>query len=304
MTKQVSVIIPCHNCAQTLPRALQSVLGQSNVLEIILVNNHSTDDTVKLINYYKKKYPDLIFAYDEQKRGAPAARNAGLSRSKGDWIQFLDADDELLPEKILRQMEIAQFINADVIAGAAELKYGNTYSKVRRVDQHIWRGLITSRLGITSSNLWRRSVLITAGGWDEGLTSSQEYDLLFRLLKKNVKIVADNEINTIVYFSADSVSKSTNTQRKREILKNRIDLRLRIKNTLNARMQLTTKLNRAIDTYIYTEIMDHYELFPAYAERLLKDYKPNVQLQYKLQLKAKFFLKKVKTFTKTTKALQ
>ena len=73
----ISIIIPCYNCEKYLHRAIESVFSQTySDYEIILVNNNSTDNTINIINEYKKKYPDIIKVLHENKVGAPAARNS------------------------------------------------------------------------------------------------------------------------------------------------------------------------------------------------------------------------------------
>ncbi|WP_454802299.1 glycosyltransferase family 2 protein [Mucilaginibacter phyllosphaerae] len=299
----VSVIIPCYNCSRTIDRAIKSVMSQNcqDIIEIILVNNNSTDNTLELLNSYKRQYPNFIFVYSELKKGAPAARNHGLKVSKGDWIQFLDADDELLPNKINRQLAIAIENSADIIAGGCLLKYQSAkknYDIYRTVTSDVWQGLITSNLGITSSNFWRKSALSDVHGWDENLTSSQEYDLLLRMIKNSAKLCSDNEFNTVVYFSDNSVSKSSNKQRFKQIIENRINIRLRVKDELQFRSLLTPDLKTAIDTYIYTELINNSRQLGNYSTDLLHKYKPEVKLETVLKLKTKLFFKKVFTLAK------
>src|SRR5436190_23584848 len=102
----VSVIIPCYNCEKYITRAIESVLLQTHVnYEIIVVNNNSTDNTVNILNTYVSRHPHLIRLFHEYKKGAPAARNKGLYEANGEWIQYLDADDELMPDKLERQLK-------------------------------------------------------------------------------------------------------------------------------------------------------------------------------------------------------
>ncbi len=287
----ISVIIPCYNCADTIKRSVDSVLRQTyQNTEIILVNNNSTDNTHLLLKDYESAFPNKIHVYNESKKGAPAARNCGLDKAKGEWIQFLDADDELLPDKLKIQCELAIATKADVIAGNCLLKYninGKVTDVVRQVQKDVWKGLITSNLGITSSNLWRKEALVNIKGWDETLSSSQEYDLLFRLLKNNAQIIADNSINTLIYFSENSVSKSENKEKMMRILDNRITLRLNIKEYLGSSGALTPELAEMIDTYIYTEIMRYYPKIPLYAEELLNKYPLKVKISRVLKLRSK-----------------
>jgi len=292
----VSVIIPCFNCESFIERAVNSVISQSfKVAEIILVDNNSTDNTFPALIAQQCRFPNLITVFKEPKRGAPAARNCGLQNATGEWIQFLDADDELLPEKIQNQLKIAEQTNADVIAGECLLFYNGGQTRVKRhTDSNIWRGLITSNLGITSSNLWRRSSLLKVKGWDENLSSSQEYDLLFRLLKNKCLISVDKSLNTIIHFSSNSVSKTTDKEKLKQIINNRIQLRLRIKNELRYRGLFTPALYTAIDNYIYTEIINNYTSFPEYANSLLQQYNLRIGLFKKIRFKAKLFLMQLK----------
>ncbi|MDB5060522.1 MAG: hypothetical protein JWP67_365 [Mucilaginibacter sp.] len=304
----VTVIIPCYNCENSIDRAMQSVFAQLwPTIEIILIDNNSTDNTLKILCKYQAAYPSQVKVYKEHKPGAPAARNHGLYKAKGDYIQFLDADDELLPGKIFRQLQIARNTGADVVAGECLLNYKDgkkhAYTIIRHVDSNPWRGLISSKLGITSSNLWRTSMLKSVNGWDETMTSSQEYDLLFKLLKNDANIVADQLANTIVHFSSNSISKSTNPKALKRILYNRISLRLRIKEELKISGQLNYELAEAIDNYIYEEIVRHYHHFPSHANELLQHLGFKANTFYLLKIKIKMMYNKLRPQVITNAAL-
>ena len=96
----VSVIIPCYNQAQYLPDALGSVLAQTYPhWECIVVNDGSPDNTEEVAQQWCEK--DNRFRYlHKQNGGLSSARNAGLDAAKGDYIQFLDADDAIHSEKL------------------------------------------------------------------------------------------------------------------------------------------------------------------------------------------------------------
>jgi glycosyltransferase involved in cell wall biosynthesis len=301
----VTVIIPCYNCENSIDRAMQSVFAQLwQNIEIILIDNKSTDNTLKILRKYQAAYPSQVKVYKEHKPGAPAARNQGLYKAKGDYIQFLDADDELLPEKIYRQLQIARDTGADVVAGECLLNYNDSkHTIIRHVDSNPWRGLISSKLGITSSNLWRTSMLKSINGWDEAISSSQEYDLLFRLLKNDANIVADQLANTIIHFSSNSISKSTNIKALKRILYNRISLRLKIKEELKIRGQFSHELAEAIDSYIYEEIMRNYHHFPSHANELLQHHGFKANTFNLLKIKIKMMYNKIRPQLITNAAL-
>ncbi|WP_314065832.1 glycosyltransferase [uncultured Vagococcus sp.] len=94
----VSIIIPVNNAEQTIQRAIASCLNQSyEEIEVIIIDNRSTDQTAQIIK--SNTDPRIVYVYSE-KKGRSLARNMGLDRAKGHYIQFLDADDELSKTKV------------------------------------------------------------------------------------------------------------------------------------------------------------------------------------------------------------
>jgi len=98
----VSIIVTTFNSKKWLREALDSTLAQTySNLEIILIDDGSTDDTG---NWVRKHYPNNINYIYKQNGGLASARNLGITKAKGQYIQFLDADDIILPEKISSQI--------------------------------------------------------------------------------------------------------------------------------------------------------------------------------------------------------
>ena len=92
---KVSIIIPIYNTAERLPGCLDSVLGQTHQnLEIILVDDGSTDDSPAIIQTYAQK-DSRIKVITQKNQGQSAARNRGLKQATGDFISFLDSDDAI-----------------------------------------------------------------------------------------------------------------------------------------------------------------------------------------------------------------
>ena len=146
----------------------------------------------------KKKYPNLILS-KETKPGAPSARNKGLSIAKGEWIQFLDADDLILPNKIKHQIRIIEKTNCNLIyANSIRRNVKEEDTKSNLNDTDLWLNLFKTSLGNTCSNLWKKDILFEVGTWDESLSSSQEYNLLFNYLKNTENVFFDNEHLTII----------------------------------------------------------------------------------------------------------
>ena len=183
---QVSIIIPTLNAAAFLPRAIQSAIRAGSQVqgewEVVIVDNGSTDQTVEIADSWVRAQPHNLRLSSCATPGAPAARNQGVAISTGEWLQFLDADDTLAPDKITHQLSLAG--DAEWVVGAYRHLYpdGSTEDSLPHPD--LWLGLFHNwRTGCTHSNLLRRSALAAAGGWDESLTSNQDCDLWFRLLR-------------------------------------------------------------------------------------------------------------------------
>src|SRR5437773_3781756 len=101
MNVTVSVVIPTYNYARYLPEAIDSALAQTHApLEVIVVDDGSTDDTPRVLAVYG----DRIRVIRQANRGPGAARNTGIAAARGEYVGFLDADDVWLPRKLELQM--------------------------------------------------------------------------------------------------------------------------------------------------------------------------------------------------------
>jgi glycosyltransferase involved in cell wall biosynthesis len=111
MPPLVSILIPCHNASPWLAQTLESALAQTwPGTEIVLIDDGSNDESLAVAAQFEKRGLRVL-ALDH--RGASAARNAAIAASQGEWLQFLDADDLLAPDKIARQMAVALSTGAD-----------------------------------------------------------------------------------------------------------------------------------------------------------------------------------------------
>ncbi len=119
---RVSVIVPTYNRAQLLPRAIASVQRQTaaHLCDIIVIDDGSTDDTPAVA----ARYRDQVHYIRQPNRGAPAARNLGIRASNGEFVAFLDSDDEWVPDKTERQIAALRRWPAAVLAtGRALARY-------------------------------------------------------------------------------------------------------------------------------------------------------------------------------------
>lgn len=95
---KLSIVIPAYNAANVIERCLDSILDQDYHMdvEIIVVNDGSTDNTAEVVAGYAQRYPDYFRIITKENGGLPSARNAGMDVAQGDWIWFCDADDYIM----------------------------------------------------------------------------------------------------------------------------------------------------------------------------------------------------------------
>ena len=107
-------------------------------------------------------------------------------------------------------------------------------------------------------------------GWNETLIASQEYDLMFRMLKLNPKVAFDDHYRTIIHFgSIESVSRTADSLKRRKIIESRIDLRYRIKKYLHDNNLLTKRRSHHIDDFIFETLKHNYRTTPEVVLELL-----------------------------------
>ena len=181
----VSILIPCFNAERWIAQAIESALAQTwPNAEVIVVDDGSTDGSLEVI----KSFGSRIRWETGQNRGGGAARNRLLELARGEWIQYLDADDYLLPEKIEGQMAfVAARADADVVFGAVTMAYwskeGERHHLLPIPQPHdLWVLLARWYLPQTGALLWRRQALVDLGGWKPDQPCCQEHELYLRAL--------------------------------------------------------------------------------------------------------------------------
>ena len=179
----VTVIIPAYNRRDLLGRSLDSVLSQTCPAdEIIVVDDGSTDDTNNLI---AERYPQINYLYQDN-QGISSARNAGINRAKGEWLAFLDSDDEWLPNKLEVQMAALRDHPEHLIAHTNEhwLRNGRPKKqqpKHRKYGGRIFRYCLPLCVISPSSVVIHRSVFDRIGQFDAAMTVCEDYDMWLRI---------------------------------------------------------------------------------------------------------------------------
>lgn len=224
----VSVIIPVYNSKATLGRAVMSVVNEPQVSEILIIDDGSTDGSIEIAKNFSYKYSNIKILHhpNRENKGAAASRNLGIAHATSDWIQFLDADDELRKGKLSGQINMISPELALIIGNSIHV-FPDGRKHYRKADIDIWKGLIRSKFGDTCANLWNKKYLQEVQGWDESLGSSQEYDMMFRLVSHFPTVAFDNRYLTLIHKTENSIS--THPDKKEQRIKNWIDLRQKIR---------------------------------------------------------------------------
>jgi hypothetical protein len=189
---KVSIAIPCFNAERWLQQCIQSALDQRGIEpEVIIVDDGSTDGSLEIASNFGERVKVLVGDH----RGANHARNLALQHATGEWIQFLDADDYLEPEKIQRQLaEAADPAKADVLYSPVWIETVNPTGSTREPSQtspadDLDLQWIRWHLPQTGAVLWRREPLVNLGGWKAGQPCCQEHELYLRARQAGLRFV-------------------------------------------------------------------------------------------------------------------
>ena len=180
---KVSVIIPTYNREATLERAVKSVLSQTHKnLELIIIDDGSTDNTHTIIKKYSKK---LRF-FSQLHGGVSAARNLGLEKSEGTWVAFLDSDDYWLPEKLEVQLKFLREHPQIMVAQTEEIwiRNGIRVNPMRKHQKYggwIFRQCLPLCIVSPSASIIHQKVLNDVGVFDESFPVCEDYDLWLRV---------------------------------------------------------------------------------------------------------------------------
>lgn len=199
---KVSVIIPAYNAADTIGRAIRSALDQSlQDFEIIVIDDASTDETAGVVRGIAD--PRIRLVSHEKNRGEYGARNSGVSTARGEYIAWLDADDEWLPGKLAEQVA---FLDREKDFDAACVSYYYHRSKSREneeeapyeivepEDTSVKELLMGCDVSQGTTLLVRRAAVEEVGPFDEAFTRSGDWSWLIRFARDHRLAVIKNPL--------------------------------------------------------------------------------------------------------------
>ncbi len=215
----ISVVIPTSNRARLLEKAIDSVLNQTyNNFEIVIVDDASSDDTESVVlNYHDKR---ISYIRLDTAKGGNFARNLGVKQSNGQYIAFLDDDDEWLPSKLYKQLQIFEkdesiglvYTGAEVIHTAYDSKYKIMPQKMGDLSTSI---LTFNYIGTTSSVMIKRELFEKVGGFDIDMPQLQDYDLWIRVCQlSKIGFVKESLINYYVHTCTNQITSSVSKNQK------------------------------------------------------------------------------------------
>ena len=239
----ISILIPCYNAERWIAQCITSALEQDYPeKEVIVVDDGSTDASLKII----QAFGDRIRCYPGPHVGGNAARNRLTSLARGEWLQYLDADDYLLPEKLKRQVDLlalsgsADVIYAPVICQSSLLSGMEHATRIQSGDAVL--NFIRWEPFQTTGMLFRRRAVLEAGGWKEDQPCCQEHELVLRLLTMGSRFVAQKERGSVYRVFDASVSRKDPLR----VVKIRMEITDRAVEYLRSTGELTRERRKAV----------------------------------------------------------
>ena len=194
--KKVSVIVPAYNCHDTLARCLGSLVNQSlEDIEIVVVNDASTDDTWEIMKRCKEQFPEKVEIINGvSNRGVGGARNQGLDAATGEYIGFVDGDDYVSAEMYEKLYNTAVETDSDIVDSG--IYFEATDRAVLNVGDNC----------IGTLNDEKRRILVLGGGYitSKLFKRSLFYEPRFRI-RENVRSLEDNDLIKYMYFRAKKI---------------------------------------------------------------------------------------------------
>ena len=214
----VSVIIPMYNSERYIRDSVQSVLDQTwKRIEVIIINDGSTDASRQMIEDLRRN--PKVHVLDQKNRGASAARNAGIRYAKGDYLQFLDADDLLHPEKIDIQMRTLSSPDKKALISGTWMGFKEDTTSAVFIDEGLNRDYdkpidllleMWAGKGMFQPGVWlvSKELIAEAGLWNEDLSFNDDGEYFSRVILKSSRIVSAPD--AIAYYRRGNIESLSN----------------------------------------------------------------------------------------------
>lgn len=193
-TLKISIVIPVYNSKKTIAKCVESVLLQTfQFYELILINDGSLDESYVILKEIQKNNPGYnIKVINQSNSGPSSARNNGISNSKGNWIAFLDSDDEWHKNKLKKQVEILKTYRDCSIIGCDSLKK-HYFKDIGSYEFASFDSFLFRNQFVTSSVIVKRDIILNHM-FDESMKYAEDYKLWLNILKNNKGIVLHEKL--------------------------------------------------------------------------------------------------------------
>ena len=215
--KKITVIIPTYNAEHLLKRSVDSILAQTYTdLEIILVDDKSTDKTAEVIKDCERKDSRIRSIFLEKNSGGPATpKTIGVKNAESELIAFLDQDDEWLPEKLERQYEYLLSHKDAVLVGTTCLNVNASGEKTRLPISTNTEKILTECIVHSSSSvLMRKSIFTELGYFDPNFTMSDDWDLWIRIFLAGYRLDFIDEPLFLRHIHENNVTVTSSAEKR------------------------------------------------------------------------------------------
>lgn len=247
----VSIIIPLYNAKNYIEECISSLLSQSyKEIEIIIVDDGSTDNSLTIARQYES---EIVHVFSQQNKGACAARNYGFEMSKGEYVQFMDADDTIEKNKIELQIErLRQFsFRSDVVAFC---KWQYLENPEVRLNERLCKDydhpvdmlvdfILCPHWMYPHAYLVHRKLVEQVGGWDVCILKNQDGEFFARVTQSASKMLFV-EGTSVLYRSQTpgSLSKGLTKEKQKSVLESLLRISEIIKKSANPQKDLAIQI--------------------------------------------------------------
>jgi len=223
----VSIIIPTYNREASIQNSIESILFQTYAKwELIIVDDCSSDNTVEVVKKYQQDDERINLVKLKNNSGACVARNEGIKLAQGEFVTFLDSDDEYFPDKIKKQIALFNMnkhSNLGVVScGAIDYRDGKEYNRrLPQVKKNYYKALLRKekRIGAGTPFLMVKNYILKTEGisFDPEMPAMQDWDFLIRICKKYTFSFVPDYLVKVNHHSNDRVYNSKNAVKALEI---------------------------------------------------------------------------------------
>ncbi len=215
---RVSIVIPVFNGEKYLCRSIESVLKQTYPnIELIVVNDGSTDKTTEILGHYQK----TIKIIEKQNTGVSDSRNIGIKHASGEYVMFLDVDDEITADAVSYCVETMRNVGVDIIRFNGQLRYNNKIRKMRPplnegvyAKDEFLNEILSGKIPSFACFLFARTDLVKKVFFPKNISYMEDYSFTIDLVSHSQKIYLSSRPLYVYYQESTSVSHSIDIKRR------------------------------------------------------------------------------------------